>query len=156
MVVCLPATPALARRGGRVRFRAGGLPGRGAYGPNVLDQDKLERCLRLEGEINAGAETVDAEEAALNARKAEIERLSREIDLRAARVDQYSQVSVDGYNRLVEQHRSMAGEFNARLSAFNTRVEAHNARVADFNSLCAERYYYEADMRAARSRLGLN
>jgi hypothetical protein len=131
------------------------MSGRGSYGPGVLTQDQLEQCIRLERDINTRADSVDAEEAALNARQAEIERLGMEIDLRAGRVDRYSQVSVDNYNRLVMQHRSKVGDFNARLPAFNARVEAHNAQVGEFNAICAQRRYYQSDMQAVRSKLGI-
>lgn len=146
--------PAHARRS-RVRFSGSGMAGRGAYAPDVLTQDQLARCLTLERDINAGADGIETAEEALKRQETEIDRLGRDIDLRAARVDRTSQAAVDGHNRLVSQHRAMVRDFNARLAGFNARVEAHNAQVANFNGSCAQRRYYESDMQAVRTRLGL-
>lgn len=155
-VVVHPAAPASARGGGRARFRSVGLAGRGTYGPGVLTQDLLERCVRLESGINTNADAIDATQVGLELRSAEIERLGRDVNARAARLDRTSQAAVDGYNSLATQHRSMVNTFNARLPALNARVEAHNMQVNDFNANCAAKSYYEADMRSLRSRLGLD
>jgi hypothetical protein len=156
-IVAAPAAPRAApARRGRVGFANPGLPGRGPYGSGILDQNDLERCVKMEGEINAGAAAIDTEEASVNARRGELERLTREIEQSAARVDRSSPAAVSRHNKLVEQQRTAANEFNAGLPAFNARVERHNKRMDAFDSGCAAHRFYEADMRAVRARLMLD
>jgi hypothetical protein len=98
------------------------------YSGSVLTQDQLRQCLTQESQINAAVEKLDKDEAFINAQ----ERL----------VDQYSQASVDRFNRLINQ--------------FNESVTTSNASTDAFNASCSGRAYYESDMKAARTSLGLN
>ena len=119
--------PAVARRG-RVRMSGRGLSPGAKYSGSVLTQDQLRQCLTQESQINAAIEKLDKDEAFINAQ----ERL----------VDQYSQTSVDRFNRLISQ--------------FNESVATSNASIDAFNASCSGRAYYESDMKAARTSLGLN
>ena len=113
-----------ARR--RVRISGRGLANGVRYnGPN-LSRSELASCVRQERSINERFAALDREE----------------VDLKAAeaRVDVYSQKSVDS--------------FNQRVDRFNGDGQAANAQVNSFNQACANRAYYEADMRAVETELG--
>jgi hypothetical protein len=154
--LALAASQAVAQ-GGRVRFYGAALPGSGdAYGSGVMNQNDLEHCVRLEHEINAGAGAMEAEEARIAAGRAEIEGLNREIEQSAARLDRNNRPAVKRHDALVERQRAAAADFNARLPAFNARARRHNARMNEFNTGCAANRFYEADMRAVRTRLMLD
>jgi hypothetical protein len=148
----LTATWAEARRS-RVRMR-GGLPGHGPYTGATLTPSELERCVRSENAINDSADIIDLDETAITYSSAEIDRVSGLIDQRATSLNRYSQRDVDDYNRLVAQQRAMVQRHNALLPAFNSKVERHNVEVDQFNRTCAERRYYESDMRAVLARIG--
>ena len=150
----LPPSSAQARRGGRVRFR-GGLPDGRTYAGPTLTREQLERCVMLEAEVGRSADAIDAEETSINAQQAQLERFTREVEVQSQRVDQYSQTSVSRFNGLVDRQRSMVTAFNSRVPAFNARVEGHNTRISQFNTLCGEKPYYESDMQAVRSKLGI-
>ncbi|MFO0519462.1 MAG: hypothetical protein ACK515_03430 [bacterium] len=116
-------TVAEARR--RVRMSGNGLPaGARAAGP-TLSRSELQSCVQLERSINERATAIDLEEASLKAAE--------------QRVDPYSRRSVD--------------EYNERVTRFNASSEAVNAQIDQFNRICAQRPYYEADMRAVENAL---
>lgn len=148
--------PADARRRGRVRVGGGGLPGRGPYTADILTQDQLDRCIRLEASVNRNAEMLEAMDADLAAREASIDRLGHEIDRSTATLNRYSQAAVNNHNQMVVQHQALVRAFNASLPNHNAQIDAFNRQVSDFNALCAQKRYYEADMAAVRARLGVN
>lgn len=147
---------AASARGVRVRLRGGYIAGRGTHSGPVMSQSELERCVRLERDINAGADQIDVEERRINARSEEIERYGAEISLRKTLLNRYNQASVDSYNGMVNQHRAMVLDYNVSLPTFNARVEAHKTQVGEFNGYCAQKSYSDSDMQAVRSRLGIN
>jgi hypothetical protein len=151
--LAIPAPRAALARAGRVRFQGVALPERGPYGAGAMTQADLERCVMLEREINSGADAIEAEGAAIGARKAKLGRQSRAVAGRAARADLDDEATVQRHNRSVQRQRSAANDFDARLPAFNARADRHEARVADFNAGCAGNRYHQDGMRTVRARL---
>lgn len=117
-------TSAEARRG-RVRISGRGLPAGARYNGPTLSRPELGSCVRQVRTINERFVALEREEA----------------DLKAAelRVDSYSQRSVD--------------DFNERVARFNSAGDSANAQVNTFNQACADRAYYDADMRAVEAEL---
>jgi len=73
-----------------------------------------------------------------------MEKLDRDeasIEQQESTVNRYSQKSVDS--------------FNASVNRFNANGAAANAQVDMFNTSCANRAYYESDMRAVETALGV-
>lgn len=97
------------------------------YAGPTLSQPELRACLQQERSINDAVLALDREE--------------QDLASAGARVNEYSQRSVDDYNRRVE--------------TFNARAQEANAMVARFNQYCANRAYYESDMRSVESELGI-
>ena len=119
------AVPTTAKARRRVRLSGRGLPTGARYNEPTLSRSELNSCVRQERSINGRFAVLEREEA----------------DLKAAelRVDSYSQRSVD--------------DFNQRAARFNSDGEAANTQVSSFNQACANRAYYESDMRAVESEL---
>ena len=112
-----------ARRG--VRMSGRGLPSGARYNGPTLSRPELSSCVRQEKSINEKFAALEQEEAELKA--AEL------------RVNSYSQRSVD--------------EFNQKVSRFNSGSDAANNQVSSFNQSCANRAYYESDMRLVESEM---
>ena len=117
--------PSTAEARRRVRMSGRGLPAGARYNGPTLSRPELSSCVRQERSINERFAALEREEAELKA--AEL------------RVDSYSHRSVD--------------EFNQRVNRFNGGGEAANAQVNSFNQSCANRAYYDSDMRAVESEL---
>lgn len=143
---------ALARTG-RVRFRGEALPWRGACGPGLMGQGRLEHRATPEHDANSGADAIEAEEAASGARRTGPERQEREVAGRAARD---GEAAVKRRNRPVGRRRSAANDVDARPPALDAPAGRHGARVAEFNAGCAGSRHRRADMRAVRARLLLD
>ncbi len=118
-------TSAEARR--RIRFSGRGLPAGARYSGPTLSRSELNSCVRQERSINERFASLDRDES--------------ELEGAQLRVDSYSQRSVD--------------DFNERVARFNSNGQAANAQVGNFNQLCANRAYYDSDMRAVESELGV-
>lgn len=131
-----------------VKFRGAGLA-RGAHhsGP-VLSREQLRICVTQQNRLNAEASSLDAADAALQAKAAEIENLEKTITRRESLVDQYSQQSVDSFNALIGKHKKLATAYNKSLSAYNAKVDKFKVDQDSFNTRCAGHAYYESDMQA--------
>ncbi len=147
----LMAPSASARR--RVRLPITGLA-RGARipaGTEVLSLDELRRCVALETKVEAQATELEAHEGRVSAKASEVETLDARLKALEPRIDVSDQASVDRFNALVDRHRKLVGEYNAMLPAINAKVTALNVLTGNFNSICANKVYYIADMTAVRA-----
>lgn len=118
---------AVSARRGRVRMSGRGLAaGAKSSGP-TLSRTQLQECVAQERRINSAMEKLDRDEAS--------------IEQQESTVNRYSQKSVDS--------------FNASVNRFNANGAAANAQVDTFNTSCANRAYYESDMRAVETALGV-
>ncbi|WP_353110530.1 hypothetical protein [Salinisphaera dokdonensis] len=149
----LLATPnAIARRRRRIYLPHNGLSKGSNYSGPILSRQELRECLSQQNKINAGSQHLDNLEASVHAKAQEIEQLESLIQQREPLVDRYSQYSVDNFNRLIEKHRELVKEYNARLRPINQQVSVHQANVEEFNKTCADHQYYQSDMDAIRRR----
>lgn len=121
-VILFAPTAAIARRG-RVRIGGRGISAGTRHSGPTLSQAQLKQCVISERSINSAMDRLDHDEAYINQQQ--------------AHVNQYSQQSVDRFNALVEK--------------FNAEGARANAQVDSFNSTCANRAYYESDMRAVQT-----
>jgi hypothetical protein len=146
-VVAAPG--ALARR--RAGFRMRGLPNGARHKGPVLTRDQLRQCVAEQDAINVLGDDADKLQASLAESEASINRLEAQINAQEPLVDRYSQESVDSFNTLIDRHKRLVSAHNGNLPSANARVEQVNAAVQRFNAKCADRVYYESDMRAVRA-----
>ncbi len=85
----------------------------------------------------------------------DLERLYDRLEMEGRQVDQYSQASVDAYNASVSRYELARGEFNDAVDRHNTALKEFNSAVSSYNAACADRLYYEDDMAAARTAVGI-
>lgn len=116
----------LARRGGGRVSMGSGLASGSRYSGPILSQEQLKQCVLQERFINAASKDLDQKEI--------------ELSRKGSQVDNYSQYSVDNYNRLVND--------------FNNDGERLNAKVDAFNQSCANHAYYESDMQKVLGSIG--
>ena len=154
LCVAVAATDCEAK-GIKVKIPRGvGLHGKPSYGPDVLKPDQLEQCLRLERDINSGADTLDATEQALNAKTQTVDQLGKDLNRSQLNMDRTSQLAIDLHNSKVSRYNKLVREYRYEEKDFNERVRIHNANIDQFNTGCANKKYYEIDMKAAREKVG--
>jgi len=141
------ATPAALARG-RARFRSRGLPAGAVHRGPVLSRAQLSECVAQQKAIDNDGTEVDRLQAEINQSEVALNARELSINRREAMVDHYSQQSVDNFNRLIDQHRREVERHNAMLGRASERIDQVNAAVQRFNTQCADRAYYESDMRA--------
>lgn len=120
------------------------------YGQDVLNQDQLEKCLKIERCININADKIEFESENLKQLERDLNDFSNNLKRQYLLVDRYNSSSVDFYNNSVAKQKMMVADYNSRILPNNTLVQNHNKNIDDFNSSCANKKYYEVDMQAAR------
>ena len=141
-------TPALARRGRRVRMSGRGLAsGSKSSGP-TLSREVLRSCISLQNAINQDADAIDAASARFESEKLRLDQYERVVAMQRASLDPFDAYSVDSYNQSVRTHQAMVQSYNTNLPSFNQRVADQNASVERFNLNCAGQAYFESDMQA--------
>lgn len=140
------AGPAVARR----RFRLSGRGiGRGAghTGP-VMSREELRFCVNHDGRLENLEQAISELEGAAASGRLQLEASERALADAKAGVDVYSEQSVDGFNRLVDRHAELVDRYNARLPLVNEKIAERNEAVHTYNTVCAEKAYYEDDLAA--------
>jgi hypothetical protein len=145
------STPAFARRGRRFTL-GGGMVGSRNYSVGTLTVEELEVCVKAERQIEAYESRIDGSE--LEKLQRQLDDLSREVNLSASTVDNFSQASVDSHNALVDEYNSTLEKARALQADYNSSVDSLNFLVDDFNLKCANKRYYDADMQTVIDRIG--
>lgn len=143
------AGPAVARR----RFR---LPGRGigrgaGHAGPVMSRDELRFCVNQDDRIDNLEQAITELEGAAASERLQLEASERALADAKAGVDVYSQQSVDGFNRMVDRHAELVDQYNATLPRVNEKISVRNEAVHTYNTVCAERAYYEDDLAAVNA-----
>jgi hypothetical protein len=152
LCVLAAAPPAHARRR-RVTLPSTGLR-RGSRVPSgvtVMTREELRSCLDLQRRLEALGVELDAQAARISASEAEVSAFGARLSVLQTTVNVYSQQSVDGFNALVQAHRTRVDAHNRLLGGYNAQVEAHGRLISEFNARCANRSYYVEDMTEVRS-----
>lgn len=148
------STPAQARRF-RLPIGAGLRAARKSYGVSHLTQAQLEQCLVQGKDLDAMEGSTSQGEARLGKMQLDLESLYERLEVEGRQVDQYSQTSVDAYNVSVSRYELARGQFNDAVDRHNTTLQDFNSAVSNYNAACADRLYYEDDMAAARTAVGV-
>lgn len=141
-------TPALARRGRRVRMSGRGLASGATSSGPALSREALRSCISLQNAINQDADAIDASSARFESEKLRLDQYERVVAMQSASLDQFDAYSVDSYNQSVGIHQAMVQSYNTNLPSFNQRVADQNAAVERLNVRCADKAYFESDMQA--------
>lgn len=142
-------------KGIKVKIPRGvGLHGRPIYGPDVLKPEQLEQCLRIEKDVGQSADFLDATELTLKAKAESIDQLGKELDRSTVSLERTNQSAINIHNAKVGQYNKMVEEYRSQEQAYNDRVRLHNASIDQFNASCANKKYYESDMKTAREKVG--
>ena len=127
------SSPVFARRGRRFRSGQGMRGAAQQYGSGVLTRDALESCVRLEDQIN---------------------RLAAEIRRSELSVDRYSQLSIDKHNKLVHKYNINLENHRRTIKEFNSQLDLSNKEINVFNETCANKSFYERDMKYVEGIIG--
>ena len=150
-VIILSAAPSADARGGG-RF-LGGLLARGAaragvhsiptksYTQDVLTVEQLASCIRKAGKLDEESDRLESVRALLQNDVSQVELSSSMIELQRSRVDTYSKVSVEAFNRSIDTHNKLVIAAKARQVDFNSAIDRHNSDANAYNGECAKKYY---------------
>lgn len=158
LALLVPARGAVAQ-GTHYRFGVpgAGLPEKGAYGPGVLTPQQVEACLQRWQALSAVREKLQQDERQLDQLEAELQ-----TPRRGAAAQRGAGQRRGGAQAPAVPPAQAEAEHQAKLeTAYSLRrsymeaVAQYGVQVQGFNAECATRRYYEEDMRAARTRLGI-
>jgi chromosome segregation ATPase len=144
MIGFLVVPPALARR------RRGG-----NYSGRTMTRAELEHCVIQQETIDQLESDLSSSQAEISRLEAEVKASERRIETAAARVDNYSQASVDAFNSLLPQHDQLIKRYNSSLPRYNQLVSQQHSTVEAFNKACTAHPYYLDDMIYVLKKLGL-
>jgi hypothetical protein len=145
LVACVLALPGHAADKPRQSSFGTAKPG----GP-LLSRAQLRDCLARQNRLHGRPDEMARRQAALNADKAEIERLGSVLKEQATALDRTSADAVGAYNEQVRARDKLIDDYQGAVPAFNTEVEALKSEQAAFASACQNRRYDENDELAIR------
>jgi len=155
LVVCSIAAlwvAAIAPAAAQVRPRMGRvLRGRKEYGPRVLTQDGLRRCVALEAELDRHDEELADMSAKITVTKQAVAARERTLDSQRGALT--SPEAIKSYNELVDEQSSANADLASQINAYNAKIDASEKLVETYNLGCAARDYYEDDLKAVRAEL---
>lgn len=159
----VPPVSAKRRRGGRKyneddlppRFRGGGLRRGVKHSGRTMTRVELEHCVIQQDNIDQLESDLSSSQTEVSRLEAEVRASERRIETAAARVDNYSQASVDAYNSLLPTHDQLIERYNSSLPRHNQLVAQQNSIADAFNKACTAHPYYVDDMIYVLKKLGL-
>ena len=141
-------TPALARRGRRVRMSGRGLASGATSSGPALSREEVRSCISLQNAINQDADAIDAWSARFESEKLLLDQYERVVSMQRASLDPFDTTSVDAYNLSVRIHQGIVQSYNMNLPSFNQRVADQNSSVERFNLRFTGKAFFESDMQA--------
>lgn len=148
-------TPATARRRYKLRLGRGLRGGTKNYNSSILTQQEIEDCLTMHAHNEQVTNQVAFSEKVMSDRAAALSNLQNELELRRGTVNSYSQAEVDRFNADIAEFEQQRVAYNEAIQGYNDLVQSANQILSDFNARCANKQYYEDDMRAAEISVGL-
>jgi hypothetical protein len=140
LAAALGSAPALAAE----KVREGSF-GKAKAGTPLLTRAQLRDCLAQQERLRTTTDEMARQQAALNADKAEIDRVGVVLKEQMATLDRTSAEAVAAFNAQAEARDRMIDTYQDAVPAFNTKVEALKADKAGFAGSCETRRYDEAD-----------
>ena len=124
--------------------------GKARPGGPLLSRAQLRDCLARQGRLRGRPDEMARQQAALDASKAEIERLGNDLKEEGAALDRTSAEAVAAYNSQVNARDKMIDDYQAAVPDFNAKVDALKGEQAAFANDCGNRRYDETDEIAIR------
>ena len=146
--------PATAEAQSRVRFNGQVLSGRGGYGQGVLTVEQLAACVHVAMQVNQSAREIEDGRTRIAEARAQIRSTAQSLALNRRRLARDDWEGKMTYDYLEARNQARTREVEAEAAALAETMRAQQTQAAQFNSYCSQRSYYDADMRAVRSRLG--
>ena len=115
-----------------------------------LTRDELRVCVKREADMHQAKAELMKRSALIEAEAARIEKLGAKLDEYRPKLDHESDVEIDAFNALIEQHKAWVEAHNAQLPDERARESAANTLIEAFNADCAKRKYYDRDMDAIK------
>ncbi|RZU02915.1 hypothetical protein [Rivibacter subsaxonicus] len=119
--------------------------GKGKPTGQVLTRDQLRACLKEQPLLKASGEEVVQAQTALDARKAEVDKVTAAIATARESVDTTNEQQVNDFNAKVRERTALVDAYNEQLPAFNKQAEAYMGRKDAWQRDCADRPYTELD-----------
>jgi hypothetical protein len=116
----------------------------------LLTRAQLRDCLGRQDRLRGRPEEMARRQAALEADRAEIERLGSALKEQAAALDRTSADAVGAYNEQVRARDKLIEDYQGAVPTFNTEAEALKSEQDAFASTCQNRRYDENDELAIR------
>ncbi|MGK0393800.1 MAG: molecular chaperone GrpE (heat shock protein) [Alcanivorax borkumensis] len=120
-----------------------------------MTRAELERCVIQQESLDQLESDLLSSQAEISRLEAEVKASERRIETAAARVDNYSQASVDAFNSLLPPHDQLVKRYNSSLPRHNQLVAQQSSIVQAFNKECTAHPYYVDDMIYVLKKLGL-
>ena len=145
----------------RLRYQFGapgaGVPGQGEHTSGMLTPDQIEACLRRWQALGAMAQAVERDQVRVEGLEAELAALtpapSRARSVRAAPPP--SAAPAVSPQQLAAERQAKTEAVNTERRRYLEAVERYRGAAEGFNAGCALRRYYEDEMQAARTKLGI-
>ena len=113
--------------------------------PLLLSPAQLRECLTQQQSLRSRSDETERRQTALNANKAEIDRLGTTLKEKLETLDRTSADAVEAYNAQVATRDKMIDEYQQGVPAFNTEVETLKADRAAYAKTCENKRYDEND-----------
>lgn len=128
---------------------------RKSYGPDTLNPEQLEVCVRQARNLDEAQGRLEAEAAVIKKIGELVETSAAEIKTQRSGLDSSRRQSVDAFNKKIDAHNEQFNRYQAAFEVYKTKETNFNSTVISYNGSCAKRYYSD-DMRVIRQKLGLN
>jgi hypothetical protein len=120
------------------------------YDKDTLTRQTLKSCLILAHDLDAAEENIEPERERLRHVKGEVERLQNRLQAALKAANGARRAEND---KLTAETTAKRRAFVLAANALEEAIESRNLSVGRFNSECAGRRYYAADLRAVRPEL---
>lgn len=127
-----------------------------SYGAGTLRPPELRACVVKSISLDDAETRLNNEYRDLQNDEVRLKRISTELDFKRALVNEYSQESVDDYNRHVARYKAEQASFNSNADKFNSANQQFQLSADSFNGECGGKRYYEDDLREIELALGIS
>lgn len=142
--------PAKSAAPAKAAKREGTIGGGTGSGP-FLSKDELRACMTEQDRMKKETTDVVATQQQLAKDRAEIDRLTAELDAERPKVDVSNKEAVDAFNARLQDKGKKVSDYQATAQAFNQRVDKLDADDKAFAKSCKDRRYFEDEYDAIKA-----
>lgn len=139
-----PAKPAVAASAASVPASAA----KAEPAEPLLTRDQLRACRAQQTKIPQLQKDLDAEQAAIEALKADVLQRGDALNKKLETIDKTKQEAIDSYNADIKERQALVDQYDAKVTAFNSHIEAAKAESDAFGRDCKNRRFLDADAKA--------